>query len=355
MRIAITGATGNLGTALLQALREDGNHEIVGIARRRPPDEPPYAGVAWHTVDVAAPDAAEQLALPFADADAVVHLAWGFQPTHRRHYLRATGVDGTRAVLAAAATGGAGHVVHMSSSAVYAPGLYGRPVDESWPTTGVRSSVYSRDKVAAEDVVRRHVDSGAGPSVTVLRAGLIGQYRAGNQLLHYILPDWVPAGVLRLAPVVPIDRGMCIPAVHAEEAARAIVLATRQRKSGIYNIASDVPATGADVLAGLSVHGLHVPSRLLRAAAQVTWRLHLQPVDGGWIDLAYSTPLVDPARARDELGWVAHTEGPDVVRELAEGMVDRAGTGSPVLEDRSVLTRLTSALRRGEVGTRKPT
>ncbi len=57
----------------------------------------------------------------------------------------------------------------------------------------------------------------------------------------------------------------------------------------------------------------------------MTWRLHLQPVDGGWIDLAYSTPLVDPARARDELGWVARTEGPDVVRELAEGMVDRAG------------------------------
>ncbi|NKZ73141.1 hypothetical protein GTA09_28565 [Rhodococcus hoagii] len=68
--------------------------------------------------------------------------------------------------------------------------------------------------------------------MTVLRAGLIGQYRGGNQLLHYILPDWAPAGVLRVAPVVPIDRGMCIPAVHAEEAARAIVLATRQRKSG---------------------------------------------------------------------------------------------------------------------------
>ncbi len=156
--------------------------------------------------------------------------------------------------------------------------------------------------------------------------------------------------------MVPIDRGMCIPAVHAEEAARAIVLATRQRKSGIYNIASDVPATGADVLAGLSVHGLHVPSRLLRAAAQVTWRLHLQPVDGGWIDRR--TRLARGPRPRPRprrVGLGPHTEGPDVVRELAEGMVDRAGTGSPVLEDRSVLTRLTSALRRGEVGTRKPT
>ncbi len=248
MRIAITGATGNLGTALLQALREDGDHEIVGIARRRPPDEPPYAGVAWHTVDVAAPtppstgSPVSRMPTPSSTSrgvssppiDATTCGRPGSTDTRRARGRS----DGRRRARRA-------HVFLRRLRA----GSYGRPVDESWPTTGVRSSVYSRDKVAAEDVVRRHVDSGTGPSVTVLRAGLIGQYRAGNQLLHYILPDWAPAGVLRVAPVVPIDRGMCIPAVHAEEAARAIVLATRQRKSGIYNIASDVPATGADVLA----------------------------------------------------------------------------------------------------------
>jgi len=355
MRIAITGATGNLGTALLRVLWEEGDHEIVGIARRRPPAEPPYAGASWHTVDVAAPDAAERLRLPFAGADAVVHLAWGFQPTHRRRYLRATGVNGTRAVLDAAAACGVEHLVHVSSSAVYSAGAYGRPVDESWPASGVRSSVYSQDKVAAEHAIRGHVDSGAAPSVTVLRPGLIGQYRAGNQLLHYMLPDWIPARALRFAPLVPIDRSLCIPAVHAADAAAAVTAAIRQRRSRIYNIASDVPATSADLLAGLSVSGVHVPARALREVAGATWRLHVQPVDGGWIDLAYSTPLVDSTRARDELGWAAHTDGPEVVRELAEGMVDRAGTGSPVLADRSVLERLTASLRRGPVGVRKPT
>ncbi|NKS72587.1 hypothetical protein GS531_06675 [Rhodococcus hoagii] len=109
----------------MQALREDGDHEIVGIARRRPPDEPPYAVGAWHTVDVAAPDAAEQLEVPFADAD-VVHLAWG---SSRPIGATTCGRPGsrTRAVLAAAAAGGVGRVVHMSSSAVYAPGSYGAP------------------------------------------------------------------------------------------------------------------------------------------------------------------------------------------------------------------------------------
>ncbi|QCQ91332.1 NAD-dependent epimerase/dehydratase family protein [Rhodococcus sp. SGAir0479] len=355
MRVAVTGATGNLGTAVLRRLRQDGEHEIVGVARRRPPDEEPYAGTAWHTVDVAAPDAAERLRVPFAGADAVVHLAWGFQPTHRRRYLGATGVHGTGAALAAAAHCGVRHVIHVSSSAVYSPGSYGRPVDESWPTTGVQSSVYSQDKVAAERTIAAHVASGAGPAVTVLRPGLIGQYQAGNQLLHYILPDWVPAGVLRLAPLVVIDKKLCIPAVHADDAADAIVRALGHPRSRVYNLASDVPATGADVLAGLSAVGVDVPASALRFVADATWRLHVQPVDGGWVDLAYATPLVDAARIRDELGWTARTDGPAVVREVVDGMVHRAGTGSPVLADRSVRERLGSAVRRGSVGVRKPT
>lgn len=37
MRVAVTGATGNLGTSVLAALREEvAIEEIVGIVRRRP-------------------------------------------------------------------------------------------------------------------------------------------------------------------------------------------------------------------------------------------------------------------------------------------------------------------------------
>ena len=35
MRIVITGASGNVGSALLRRLTEAGEHDLVGVVRRR--------------------------------------------------------------------------------------------------------------------------------------------------------------------------------------------------------------------------------------------------------------------------------------------------------------------------------
>lgn len=47
MRIVVTGASGNVGTALLRRLR--GEHELVGVVRRPPPPVAPYDGMRWLT------------------------------------------------------------------------------------------------------------------------------------------------------------------------------------------------------------------------------------------------------------------------------------------------------------------
>jgi len=51
MRIIITGASGNIGSALLRRLTSD-DHEIVGMARRTPDDSGPFGGVGWVGVDL---------------------------------------------------------------------------------------------------------------------------------------------------------------------------------------------------------------------------------------------------------------------------------------------------------------
>ena len=54
---------------------------------------------------------------------------------------------------------------------------------------------------------------------------------------------------------------------------------------------------------------LPVPRQVLRYAAQVTWRLRLQPSSIGWVDMALNVPLLDSGRARTELGWAPRRAG----------------------------------------------
>src|SRR4051812_4746556 len=85
MTVAVTGASGNLGTALLRRLTAPGSGaaEVRGMARRQPPDVAPYAGVRWYPADLGGPQGEETLAEFMDGVDAVVHLAWALQPGRR--------------------------------------------------------------------------------------------------------------------------------------------------------------------------------------------------------------------------------------------------------------------------------
>src|SRR5215210_4305104 len=91
MRIVVTGASGNKGTSLLQALEADSRvTEIVGMARRRPSWTTPKT--RWVVADVTV----TPLEPLFAGADAVVHLAWLIQPSRDDRTLHAVNVEGSR-------------------------------------------------------------------------------------------------------------------------------------------------------------------------------------------------------------------------------------------------------------------
>ena len=119
VRVVVTGASGNIGSAVLRELTSDGEHDVLGVARRKPfvPHESAFASVHWQAVDVARDDLDDV----FAGADAVVHLAWMFQPTRRPSVTWTTNVVGTRRVLEAAGRQHVGAVVCSSSVAAYSP------------------------------------------------------------------------------------------------------------------------------------------------------------------------------------------------------------------------------------------
>src|SRR3954447_24379615 len=138
--VAVTGASGNVGTALLRRLTGSGAAEVRALARRQPPDVAPYDGVRWHLADLGEV-ASEQVLAEFLDGvDAVVHLAWALQPGRHPEMLRRVNVEGTRRVVRAAVAAGVDHLVHMPARGASAPGASSTKVTEDWPPTRIPTS-----------------------------------------------------------------------------------------------------------------------------------------------------------------------------------------------------------------------
>src|SRR5947199_4018642 len=168
MRVAVVGATGNVGTSLLDCLAgETAIEEIVAIARRRPEQSWP------RTTFVAADIVSDDLVPLLRGVDAVVHLAWLIQPGRDESVTAAVNVDGTRRLLAAVTEAKVPALIYASSVGVYSPGPKDRLVDETWPREGIDSSFYSRHKVTTERLLDQL--EAAHPEIRVvrLRPGLI--------------------------------------------------------------------------------------------------------------------------------------------------------------------------------------
>jgi UDP-glucose 4-epimerase len=105
----------------------------------------------------------------------------------------------------------------------------------------------------------------------------------------------------------------------------------RDSARGAYNVAAD-PVLDPDRLGSLlGARPVAVPTAALRRAADLTWRLRLQPSPVGWVDMALGVPLMSTARARDELGWTPRRSAGDALLELLAGMRDRSGADTPPL------------------------
>jgi UDP-glucose 4-epimerase len=328
MRVVVVGATGNVGTSVLQALADEpAVDSLLGVARRVPGSR--YPKTDWASADVSRSD----LEPHFRGADAVVHLAWLIQPGRDEATLRATNVDGSARVFEAVAAAGVPALVYASSIGAYSPGPKDRRVDESWPTEGIKSSFYARHKAEVERLLDRFERETPGTRVVRLRPALIFKREAASGIRRLFAGPFLPSPLVRrrLIPVVPRTERLSLQAVHSLDAGQAYRLAVVSDVRGAFNIAAE-PVLDADELArALAARPVAVPPRALRTAASVTYRLRLQPSEPGWLDMGLAVPLMDTTRAREELGWKPTWRADDALLDLLSGIRDRAGLDTPPL------------------------
>jgi nucleoside-diphosphate-sugar epimerase len=326
MRVVVTGATGNVGTSVLAALaRDPAVDEIVGVARRLPGWSNPRT--RWVAADVVT----SPLDKLFAGADAVIHLAWLIQPSRDPAALRAVNVDGSRRVFEAAARAGAGALVHASSVGVYSPGPKDRRVDESWPRDGIPTSFYSRHKAEAERLLDAFEDD---LRIVRLRPALIFKRDAASGIRRLFAGPLLPSPLVRrgLIPILPLPAGLALQAVHSLDVGEAYRLAaTSPAARGAYNVAGE-PVLDADALGRLlGARPVPLPPHVVRAAVLATWRARLQPTPPGWLDMGMQVPLLDTARAREELGWTPRHDAGEALLELLDGLRRSDGLDTPPL------------------------
>jgi nucleoside-diphosphate-sugar epimerase len=328
MRIVIFGATGNVGTSLLEALSDEARvEEVVAVARR-----PPHATFT-RTRFVQADIVSSDLAPIVRGADAVVHLAWLIQPGRDEGLTHAVNVTGSQRVIQAVVEAGVPSLVYASSIGTYSPGPKDRLVDESWPTEGIPSSFYSRHKVAVERLLDRLEREQPGVRVVRMRPALIFKRGAATEIRRLFAGPLLPGALLRpgLIPIVPALPRLRFQAVHSLDVGDAYRRAVISQASGAFNLAAE-PPIGPDELADvLGARPVPVPAPALRAVAAATYRLRLQPSEPGWLDMGLGVPLIDSSRAQTELGWSPLHGALDTLKELLAGMREGADGETPPL------------------------
>ena len=180
MRIAITGASGLIGTALTARLKADG-HEPVAVVRRAPNDDE----IGWSVDEKRIDDGA------FDGIDAVVHLAGAgigdkrWTDEYKREILESRTV-GTALVAQAVNEATNGPKVLLSGSAI---GYYGSSLTETFDETSPAGDGFLADVCEAWESAAAPARAD-GTRVVLLRTGLVMSGEGGilaKQLLLFKL------------------------------------------------------------------------------------------------------------------------------------------------------------------------
>jgi nucleoside-diphosphate-sugar epimerase len=148
MNVLVTGATGFVGSHLVEALRRR-DAEVTALVRS--PGK--AAGLSGLGVRLVAGDLHDRAALEDATRGQaiVIHVAGLVAARGETEFLRANR-DGTANLLDAASLAGVGRFVLVSSMAAGGPSALGRPLTGIEPPRPV--TAYGRSKLAAEEIVR---------------------------------------------------------------------------------------------------------------------------------------------------------------------------------------------------------
>ena len=304
--VAVTGAAHDLGLAVTARLAEsDRFARVVAIDDHRGE----LTGVTWRVVDIRDPVLAGRL----AGIDVIVHADLDLAPDSDPRARRAYNVRGAQTVLTAAAAGGIGRVVLVTSAMVYGASPDNPvPLPEDAPLNADLDGSVVGDFLEIEQLAERSPRSNPGMAITVVRpAALVGEGVDTLITRHFEAP--------RLLAVKGCAARWQF--CHVTDLMSAIELAAAGEVGGSFAVGSAGWLEQDQVEELSSLRRIELPAGVTFATAQ---RLHRAGITPSLVsDLRYVVyPWVVDCQALREAGWEAGVTNEQALHVLIE---QRAG------------------------------
>lgn len=293
MRIAITGAAGHLGSALLRSLLAEDQVEDLLLLDLHPVTsaDPRVRFERWDVRDAGLERRLEGI-------DTLVHLAFIVETGARNEPLvEAVNVGGSQNVLRAAGAAKVPHVVYTSSIASYGfhPENGLALLDETSPIRGNDDFYYTRTKAAVERWLDRFQEEHPSMAVTRLRPSAFADGTGRGGMLF--------GGPIHIYPVSPAGRAIPVHLTHQEDVVAAVRLALEAKPNGAFNVASDEPIPLQEWGQVLGKRSVRLPN-LLRGPLKLAYKLRLVDMHPGWLHYMTHAPIaVSSEKIKRELGW----------------------------------------------------
>jgi UDP-glucose 4-epimerase len=296
VRYLITGGSGYIGGRLTEILSQrDETEKIVDVDVRSPARAFPKTEFVHG--DVRNRDAIRQL-LERHEIDALVHLAFIFNPIHDEALMYDIDVNGTQATLQAASDAGTQQVLVTSSASAY--GAFPdnpKPIAEDWPVRGAPDFSYARDKAEADRVCQLWAADHPDRTMTIIRPAIV----FGPNVDNYIVRGF------QNNPFIPLLDGADqeFQTVHEDDVVSALIALLDGKVGGAFNLAADGTLTWRRAAELLGKRTRNVSLKNMKRFAGAMWKLHVPRTEApaGNLDFIRYPWVVSTEKLKAETGW----------------------------------------------------
>ena len=301
-RVAITGAAGYVGGALVRRLERVDEIERVLAIDVRPVTDRHTSRVTFVRQDVT---------VPMTDLlvehriDTVVHLAFVLNPGRDRAAARRANVNGTAAVLDSCVRAEVQRVLYLSSTTVYGAHHDNPPLlTEDSPIRPVEGFAYGEDKAETEALFSEFVQRYPTCATAILRACPVLGANADNFISRAFAKPFL-VGIAGSDPPMQF--------LHESDLSEILYLCLLNGVTGVYNLAGDGTIQWSEMVGMYGRRLVSLPAPILYGLTSATWKLGLQgdsPASG--LDFIRYRWVASTGKIKQELGYEFRRTSRDV-------------------------------------------